>query len=118
MKRDFDRYVCVKNSHAKEALTKEEHKELYRLAMKVAAWRKQVGKTPFECVVVEHDWPEYEEVWKMIENRVEFEQARQEELDKGYQEAKEHHEVYDEIFKLSGISSYCQGWNKYAEEVL
>lgn len=118
MERDFDRYVVVKNSHAKEALTVEEHRELYRLAIKVAKWRKQVGKTPFECLVVEHDWPEYEEVWRMIESRVDFENARQEELDKGYNDAKEHHEIHDEIFLLRGISSYCQGWNKYANEVL
>lgn len=70
MKRDFDRYVVIKNSHAEHALTEEERRELYRLGMKCANWRKQIGKKPFECVVVEHDWPEYEKVWRMIEDRV------------------------------------------------
>ena len=27
-------------------------------------------KGPVECVVVEKDWPEYEVVWKLIEDRV------------------------------------------------
>lgn len=70
MIRDFNRYIVVKNSHAKQALTKEEHEQLYRLAMKTALWRRSTGKDPFECLVVEGDWPEYEKVWKMIEDRV------------------------------------------------
>nr|CAK6606230.1 unknown function [Klebsiella phage vB_Ko_K4PH164] len=70
MERDFDRYVVIKNSHAAHALTEEERRELYRLGVKCAEWRKTVGKKPFECVVVEHDWPEYETVWQMIEDRV------------------------------------------------
>ena len=118
MEREFNRYYVIKASHAKEALTKEEQDTLLRLGMKCAKWRSEVGKTPFECLVVEHDWPEYEKVWKMIENRVDFEQAREEELAKGYAEAKDHHKVYDEIFFLKGISSYCQGWNNYVNEVL
>lgn len=32
--------------------------------------RKQDGREPLQCVVVEKDWPEYEEVWKAIEERV------------------------------------------------
>lgn len=70
MIRDFDRYVVIKNSHAEQALTKEEHEQIYTLAMKVAKWRKDNEKQPFECLVVEHDWPEYEPVWNMIEHRV------------------------------------------------
>lgn len=70
MKREFDRYVVIKNSHAEQALTDDERKELYRLGMKCAKWRQDNNKKPFECVVVEHDWPEYERVWNMIEARV------------------------------------------------
>ncbi|HIC1466973.1 TPA: hypothetical protein ACWZ76_004278 [Klebsiella pneumoniae] len=70
VKREFDRYVVIKNSHAEQALTDDERKELYRLGVKCAKWRRDNGKKPFECVVVEHDWPEYEPVWKAIEQRV------------------------------------------------
>ncbi|AXC40312.1 hypothetical protein HOT65_gp113 [Salmonella phage S133] len=118
-----ERYVVIKLSDIEKAIelghiTQSNFTTLEHILSKLWYSRAQRGKEDLKTVVVEHDWPEYEEVWKMLENRVDFEQARQEELDKGYQEAKEHHEIYDEIFKLRGISSYCQGWNKYAEEVL
>lgn len=32
--------------------------------------RDNAGKILLECAVIESDWPEYEVVWKMIENRV------------------------------------------------
>jgi hypothetical protein len=35
----------------------------------VNSYRYSVGKTPQEYVVVGKDWPEYEIVWKMIEDR-------------------------------------------------
>ncbi|AYN56086.1 hypothetical protein STG2_122 [Salmonella phage STG2] len=118
-----ERYVVIKLSDIEEGLklghiSPSTVTTLEHIVTTVWFSRAQRGKEDLKTVVVEHDWPEYEEVWKMLENRVDFEQARQEELDKGYQEAKEHHEIHDEIFKLRGISSYCQGWNKYAEEVL
>lgn len=118
-----ERYVVIKLSDIEKALelghiTQSNFTTLEHILSKLWYSRAQRGKEDLKTVVVEHDWPEYEEVWKMLENRVDFEQARQEELDKGYQEAKEHHEIHDEIFKLRGISSYCQGWNKYAEELL
>ncbi|QEI24922.1 hypothetical protein HWC41_gp030 [Salmonella phage SE24] len=118
-----ERYVVIKLSDIEKAIelghiTQSNFTTLEHILSKLWYSLAQRGKEDLKTVVVEHNWPEYEEVWKMLENRVEFEQARQEEVDKGYQEAKEHHEVYDEIFKLRGISSYCQGWNKYAEEVL
>lgn len=118
-----ERYVVIKLSDIEEGLklghiSPSTVTTLEHIVTTVWFSRAQRGKEDLKTVVVEEDWPEYEEVWRMLESRVDFEQARQEELDKGYQEAKEHHEVYDEIFKLRGISSYCQGWNKYAEEVL
>ena len=34
-------------------------------------------RSPIEAVIVESDWPEYEAVWKMIEDRVVKEQHEQ-----------------------------------------
>ena len=118
-----ERYVVIKLSDIEEGLklghiSPSTVTTLEHIVTTVWFSRAQRGKEDLKTVVIEHDWPEYEEVWRTLESRIDFEQARQEELDKGYQEAKEHHEIYDEIFKLRGISSYCQGWNKYAEEVL
>lgn len=54
-----DRYIVVKKSH----LTPEQLSKL-KSYMHLA----NVGTVP--AVVVEADWPEYEPVWKMIEDRV------------------------------------------------
>ena len=118
-----ERYVVIKLSDVEKALelghiTQSNFTTLEHILSKLWFSRAQRGKEDLKTVVVEHDWPEYEEVWKMIENRVAYEEARQEQLDKGYADAKEHHEIHEEIFLLRGISSYCQGWNNYASEVL
>lgn len=88
-----ERYVVIKLSDIEKALelghiTQSNFTTLEHILSKLWYSRAQCGKEDLKTVVVEHDWPEYEKVWKMLENRVDFEQARQEELDKGYQEAK------------------------------
>ena len=55
-----DRYIVIKRKH----LSKEVERQL--LVWLNAAEIRQVPK----AVVVEGDWPEYEPVWKMIEDRV------------------------------------------------
>lgn len=43
------------------------------LSKRVEQLRKFRGnKEPLECVIVEKDWPEYEIVWKMLEDRVNY----------------------------------------------
>ena len=37
---------------------------------KVDDIRYEQGKPRLKCVCVESDWPEYEPVWKMLEERV------------------------------------------------
>jgi hypothetical protein len=68
-KREF-RYAVIKRKDADAALTPEERDQLSDLLWKVACWRERNGKPPLECVVVEHDWPEYEPTWKAIEARM------------------------------------------------
>lgn len=72
MERDFDRYVVLKWSDVQKCLTREEQKQLIALGQKFKQHRRDTNR-PWECVVVEHDWPEYERVWKMIEARVNME---------------------------------------------
>tara|TARA_R110002049_G_scaffold239404_1_gene412567 strand:+ start:2777 stop:3226 length:450 start_codon:yes stop_codon:yes gene_type:complete len=40
------------------------------IAGELSVAREAQGKPPLKCAVVEHDWPEYEAVWDMIERRV------------------------------------------------
>ena len=51
-------------------LTESERQEVFALQEKLL--HAQVH----ECVIVEHDWPEYEPTWKAIQERVESENAR------------------------------------------
>lgn len=54
-----ERYIVVK----RKQLDEETEAELRRFL--------QIQSIPtVECVIVESDWPEYETVWKMIEDRV------------------------------------------------
>jgi len=36
----------------------------------IACGRKEDGKPPFNAVVVEQDWPEFDVVWDLIEERM------------------------------------------------
>lgn len=70
VKREFDRYTVIKNSDALLALDEHDSNDLNRIMRKIALYREKRGATPLKCVVVEHDWPEYEPVWNAIEQRV------------------------------------------------
>ena len=53
------RYVVIKR--ARLSVLKER---------RLNAFLKKEGISTLYCVVVEHDWPEFEPVWKMIEDRM------------------------------------------------
>ncbi|UIW12451.1 MAG: hypothetical protein [Enterobacter phage ENC20] len=72
MKRE-DRYAIVKLSDM-DHMNYDDQLKLRQLFRKLEKIRAKNGKQPLQAVVVEHDWPEYEHVWKMIENRVDREE--------------------------------------------
>jgi len=61
-----NRYVVFKIKDMKQSLTISEQKTLQQLSDKVDKYRVGIKKTPLKCVVVEHDWPEYEPTWNAI----------------------------------------------------
>lgn len=65
-----ERYIVIKHADADAVLTQPEQATLYRLCTKILAHRQKRGKVPLQCVVVEHDWPEFEPTWKAIEERM------------------------------------------------
>jgi len=75
-----DRYIVLKISDVRDMLSHateseytcvaEDIENLERIAMHVVDSRAKQGKPPLKCVVVESDWPEYEAVFKAIEQRV------------------------------------------------
>jgi len=66
-------YTDIAGTVESGAITEDELSVLTKIAGEVEAYRMQrrgeIGKF-FKCVVVESDWPEYELVWKMIEDRM------------------------------------------------
>ncbi|QDH49049.1 hypothetical protein PHYNN_217 [Pantoea phage Phynn] len=64
-----DLEACI----AEGVISEEENATLQTILEKLYKHRADLGKEPLECVVVESDWPEYEQVWSMIENRVQCE---------------------------------------------
>jgi hypothetical protein len=65
------RYLVLKLKDLKVCLSRRDRKRLAKIVGKVADYRLHRGKfdPTISCVVVEHDWPEYEDVWKMLEQR-------------------------------------------------
>lgn len=66
--RDDSRYIVLKYTDIEEAFTETEISILYELLDKYDVYRTiHTDKGFLHTVVVEKDWPMYEDVWKMIE---------------------------------------------------
>jgi hypothetical protein len=64
------RYVVLKIKDMKAYLGNELFRKVMDAGEKIAEYRAYDGKPPFNAVVVEQDWPEFDVVWEMIEARV------------------------------------------------
>lgn len=67
-----ERYLVFKYTDLDDLITSY-HNSLVDIINQVELIRAKKGKPPIKCVVVEEDWPEYETVWKLIEERVDNE---------------------------------------------
>lgn len=65
-----ERYYVFKISDMRKHLSQEKFELVGSIAEKLNAGRAVDGKKSLQAVVVEHDWPEYERVWQMIETRM------------------------------------------------
>ncbi|MDA3807027.1 MAG: hypothetical protein PF440_03850 [Thiomicrorhabdus sp.] len=70
------RYLVVKYKDMLKYMTEEEQMQFIELAKKVDAGREKDARHVMECVVVEKDWPEYDEVWMAIAMRVDRENGQ------------------------------------------
>ena len=61
------RYLVIKYKDASAALTVAERHQLASLAEKVAKHRLDADRGLLDCVVVEADWPIYNDTWMAIE---------------------------------------------------
>ena len=65
-----ERYIVLKIKDIDRYLSKHQKDMLKDICQEINGTRVLVkGKSILKCVVVENDWPEYETVWKMIEDR-------------------------------------------------
>jgi hypothetical protein len=64
------RYVVFKIKDIQEYLTHLEMANLDKIGNFIAGGREADGKQPFNAVVVEQDWPEFEPTWAAIEKRM------------------------------------------------
>ena len=64
------RYLVIKLSDMHGVLSNTDLWHLEKMCKKVNDYRAERGKSWLHCVVVEHDWPEYEPTWRAIEKRM------------------------------------------------
>lgn len=64
------RYVVLKIKDILAYLTPAQIRQLDKIGETIAANRAFHGKPPFNAVVVEQDWPEFEPTWAAIEARM------------------------------------------------
>ena len=69
MKRET-RYIVLKIKDIEEGVTREEREFLLDIRDRLNKRRVLAGKDIIRCVVVEHDWPEYEPTWNAIADRM------------------------------------------------
>lgn len=63
------RYIVMKVKDM-DCLEPYECQNLLDMLNKINEYRMERDAYSIECVVVESDWPEYETVWKMLEERM------------------------------------------------
>lgn len=64
------RYLVFKIKDTEKYLTQGEKDSLMSIDDEISCARADEGKPPFNAVVVEQDWPEFDLVWEMIEARM------------------------------------------------
>ena len=65
-----NRYVVLKMTDVDNYCTQEEMMLVAQLNHNIRARRLQDGKEARKYVIVQDNWPEYDKVWDMIEERV------------------------------------------------
>jgi hypothetical protein len=64
------RYVVLKIKDIHAYLTPTQVIRLQEMGEQIAEFRAAEGRPPFNAVVVEEDWPEFDSTWAAIEARM------------------------------------------------
>lgn len=111
-----NRYIVIKRSDLQALLDSGEIDsfmvdELNLILETISNYRSDAGKLPLETVVIESDWPIYEEAKELLEEISDLE--AQEEYTDGWEAARQHSDKYSSHPLVRGISRWCRGWNDY-----
>jgi len=63
-------YEVLKRTDVLMYLSDEDQRVLSEMMWKIDRGRKNDGRELLACIVVEHDWPEFESTWAAISKRV------------------------------------------------
>ena len=63
------RYIVLKVKDL-PGLSGVQTEQLKDICRTINNYREMRGKVPMDCVVIENDWPEYDQVWEMLAKRV------------------------------------------------
>jgi len=64
------RYTIIKIKDIEKYLSYKQKQELESILFQIRLRRARDERPRLKCVVVEDDWPEYEKVWDMLEERM------------------------------------------------
>ncbi len=65
-----ERYLVFKYTDLEACLDDDDWDFLDDIRTQINSYRKLRKKEPLTCVVIEEDWPEYEKVWNLLEERI------------------------------------------------
>ncbi len=108
-----NRYTVIKNTDINRYLSFTEIAQMELLFSKVTRERLADGRGEMRCVVVEHNWPEYEPTWKSIENRVDNDNLKQRATALGV--GLEVTDLLNEIERLRNLQLYPSPGNNVIE---
>lgn len=91
------RYIVIKRKHLTDG--HERH---------LLGYLADIGVDTIESVVVEHDWPEYEAVWDMIEARVDGKPGRIATLEAQLAEAREALQTAERVLLWAERRMLCE----------
>ncbi|MDF1830640.1 hypothetical protein [Cycloclasticus pugetii] len=106
MKRER-RYTIFKHRDIEKYLTEDQIEKLFELESEISFRRQQDGRGLMSGLVIERDWPEFEQAWSLIERRVDLGSVEAIPIHKCTKVINADNDAL--LFALSDISSMCVG---------
>lgn len=113
-----NRFLALKWDDIHRYLPEDKRRQLYSYVETIAVRRLAEGKKEHQYVVVADDWPEYEVVWKMVEDRCNGVPSEIEQLRAENRDLLMRNHVSHELFQTGDIGCPEQALDRNGEVVL